>query len=454
MFKSKYIKSFTAGLVLASGLFMSSGTSLAAKDFTDLYDDLSHTNSVLLLNGMDAYDYKQGTKLNGSAAVTRGEVSQILHNIFQYSMIEKRSYDNSFSDVNSKTKYYDAIVWSYEVGIFDGSNGKFNPYQTLTRAQMAKILVTMFNLKSDSKQSFKDTQNHWASNYISILYSNGYANGTGNGMFSPEGKLTLNQFSTFIYRLLMDGKEPFKDYGYNVDGIKTYEEVYAIAVDLYNSRPYSNKEVAVQTTEDFTDKFNESWFSRDFSEDVKGFTKLGKDISLFVKEVSEGLFETKIILSTNNSEEYENQVLEKIDKTVEHIKSKYNPVTDYEKVVAVNEFLAEKMTYGQKIKDHEFILDGDSVCEDYANNVSVLLSGLGVQTRYVTGEADNGYAAGGHAWNAVQLDGEWYYTDATGYDSGNPNKHKYLLMTQSELDTYVTKIDSDFRASNTPYTNK
>ena len=454
MFKSKYIKSFTAGLVLASGLFMSSGSSLAAKDFTDLYDDLSHTNSVLLLNGMDAYDYKQGTKLNGSAAVTRGEVSQILHNIFQYSMIEKRSYDNSFSDVNSKTKYYDAIVWSYEVGIFDGSNGKFNPYQTLTRAQMAKILVTMFNLKSDSKQSFKDTQNHWASDYISILYSNGYANGTGNGMFSPEGKLTLNQFSTFVYRLLMDGKEPFKDYGYDVDGIKTYEEVYAIAVDLYNSRPYSNKKVVVQTTEDFTDKFNQATiYTDDFSEDVKGYLRAGKfdkSVDVNSKKISEGLYETTISIFTVGTEESENQLLDKIDKTVEYIKANYDVSTDYKKVVAVNEFLAEQMTYDVSTKDHEFLLDGGGVCEDYASNLSVLLSGLGVQTRYLTGTAHDGQ---GHAWNAVKLDGEWYYTDATYYD-GTKNT-KYILMTEDERRADdIAEIDSDFRASNTPYTNK
>lgn len=453
MFKSKYIKSFTAGLVLASGLFMSSGTSMAAKDFTDLYDDLSHTNSVLLLNGMDAYDYKQGTKLNGSAAVTRGEVSQILHNIFQYSMIEKRSYDNSFKDVSSNTKYYDAIVWSYEVGIFDGSNGKFNPDQTLTRAQMAKILVTMFNLKSDSKQSFKDTQNHWASDYISILYSNGYANGTGNGMFSPEGKLTLNQFSTFVYRLLMDGKEPFKDYGYDVDGIKTYEEVYAIAVDLYNARPYSNKEVVVYTAEDYTNKFDETkFYTKDISQYVIGYIDGGKTVGLTVKKVEDGLYETVISSYTPNSEEYENQVLAKIDKTVEHIKSKYKPVTDYEKVVAVNEFLAEQMTYDVSTKDHEFLLDGGGVCEDYANNVSVLLSGLGVQTRYLTGKTTTGPS---HAWNAVKLDGEWYYTDVTYYDSDKGvNYSEHLLMTQSELDTYIAVINSDFRASNTPYQGK
>lgn len=449
MFKSKYIKSFTAGLVLASGLFMSSGSSLAAKDFTDLYSDMSHVNGVNYLNSLNVFDYKTGNKLNGNQGVTRAEAAKVLHNLYGNDIPPERQYNNNFKDVNNNTEFKDSIAWAYESLIMDGdTNGNFNPNKVLTRAQMAKILVNTFLLDTEGAYKFKDVPtNHWAYEYINILGAEGISIGS-NGNFMPDSPVTLNQLSTFIHRIIEGAMESG-----DVADIKTYEEVYQIAVDLYNSKPFKEQEVVVMTKEDMYSKFmQDNLYTNDISEDVKGFVLHGKYLSVVSTKISDNLYKTTIAVTTQNDEQYEQELENKIANAAEYIKSKYDVSTDYKKVVAVNEFLADQMTYGEKVENHKYLPDAWSwsACQDYADALSLILSEMGVQTRYITGNNSKG---NGHAWNAVKLDGEWYYTDSTNYDYNNGNS-KFLLMTQSELDTYITKIDTDFRATNTPYTNK
>lgn len=449
MFKSKYIKSFTAGLVLASGLFMSSGTSLAAKDFTDLYSDASHVEGVSYLNSLNVFDYKTGNKLNGNQGVTRAEAAKVLHSYYIDTIPPERKYNNNFKDVNNKTAYADSIAWAYESLIMDGdTNGNFNPNKVLTRAQMAKILVNAFLLETEGTYKFKDVPtNHWAYEYINILGAEGYSVGS-NGNFMPESPVTLNQLATFMTRIIKISLETG-----NVADVKTYEEVYQIAVDLYNSKPFKEQEVVVYTKDKVSEQFSQDdFYTRDFSEDVSGYTLSGKYSSVVSTKISDNLYKTTIAITSVNSEQYEQELEKKITNAAEYIKSKYDVSTDYKKVIAVNEFLADELTYGVSMKNSEYLPDGGSMCQEYADAVSLILSEMGVKTRYLTGKTSSGE---GHAWNAVKLDGEWYYTDATGYDAGNGKRYnKYLLMTQSELDTYITKINSDFRATNTPYANK
>ena len=56
------------------------------------------------------------------------------------------------------------------------------------------------------------------------------------------------------------------------------------------------------------------------------------------------------------------------------------------------------------------------VCESYAETFDYLCELFGLNAVTVVGMADNGNTVGGHAWNILQLDGEWYTVDATWGD--------------------------------------
>ncbi|MER1987589.1 MAG: hypothetical protein ABS948_17065 [Solibacillus sp.] len=62
-----------------------------------------------------------------------------------------------------------------------------------------------------------------------------------------------------------------------------------------------------------------------------------------------------------------------------------------------------------------------------------MLEQAGFETRYMKGTAGNDT----HAWNLVNVDGEWFHVDATwndpvGNEDGQVN-HKYFRLTDSQM---------------------
>ncbi len=66
-------------------------------------------------------------------------------------------------------------------------------------------------------------------------------------------------------------------------------------------------------------------------------------------------------------------------------------------------------------------LDGKAVCEGYARAMQYLLQKCGIECAEVAGyiRKETGENDGGHAWNIIKIDGEYYYLDTTWDDSSN-----------------------------------
>ena len=90
---------------------------------------------------------------------------------------------------------------------------------------------------------------------------------------------------------------------------------------------------------------------------------------------------------------------------------------DYEKVMTVYTYIIDNTEY--KVSDDDQSIAGtfwkkQAVCAGYAGAVQYLLERLNVPCIYVEGDAAN--SDQGHAWNIVQLNGQYYYVDATNGD--------------------------------------
>lgn len=120
----------------------------------------------------------------------------------------------------------------------------------------------------------------------------------------------------------------------------------------------------------------------------------------------------------------------RIDRQVKKYLKGLADATDYEKVRTVYRRLIQKVDYNLQSENNQNIisvfLGKETVCQGYASAMQYLMDLLDIPCVIVTGMAKGGP----HAWNLVQLDGEWYYVDVTWgnskYHDDEQNDVKYV----------------------------
>nr|WP_312576577.1 S-layer homology domain-containing protein [Sedimentibacter sp.] len=111
----------------------------------------------------------------------------------------------SFEDI-ADTDYAEAINALVALGIVTGyEDGTYRPEKTVTRAEMAKLLVEISgfgDLVAGSKSNFSDTQGHWADSWIALAAGKNIVIGTGDGKFTPDRAVSYDEAITMIVRAL------------------------------------------------------------------------------------------------------------------------------------------------------------------------------------------------------------------------------------------------------------
>lgn len=130
--------------------------------------------------------------------------------------------------------------------------------------------------------------------------------------------------------------------------------------------------------------------------------------------------------------------------------------TDYEKVRYINNYIVDHCQYvAAAVKNpnqypkafttYGCLIEGQAVCEGYANSVQLLCEMMQIPCIKVTGQA----YGGNHIWNAVYLDGKWWILDVTFNDpvgrQDNQDRWSYFLL---DIDTFQQKGTHSFDKSN------
>lgn len=155
--------------------------------------------------------YEDGT-FRPAAHVTRAEVAAMISRIpFQ---AVNATEDLAFHDVSGSHWASNMIADAARVGLMTGyADGSFKPDQAVTRAELADVLLSLINDKTEGAvNSFTDLGAHWAEETVARLKSAGIVNGYEDGSFRPDTQLTRAEAVVMLNRALgiepMDGTAP------------------------------------------------------------------------------------------------------------------------------------------------------------------------------------------------------------------------------------------------------
>jgi competence protein ComEC len=123
------------------------------------------------------------------------------------------------SDMKPGEYGYEEVAKAIEMGFIGGKTdpktGKkyFDPYGTLTRAQMSKVLSIAYGLTGVYPGDFKDVpKGNWAHGYVEALAKNNITTGYPGNLFKPNQPLTRQHFAVFMARMLNDEFKPLPDF--------------------------------------------------------------------------------------------------------------------------------------------------------------------------------------------------------------------------------------------------
>ncbi len=112
----------------------------------------------------------------------------------------------AYSDISGE-KCEGAVNVLDALGVIDGyEDGTYRPDQVVTRAEMAKLIITALGMDSyatATTSSYSDMQNaQWAIPVVEYATNLGIVEGVGNGKFSPGNPVTYEQAVTMIVRAI------------------------------------------------------------------------------------------------------------------------------------------------------------------------------------------------------------------------------------------------------------
>lgn len=140
--------------------------------------------------------------------ISRAQVAKVIYSILD--LPDVGDYEVMYQDVPKDHSSYKEIVALTKAGIF--KNGPFfNPNEPLTRAQIAKIIVLMYDFPVEAgvKVPFQDVPNdNWAKPYIAFLAKTGITTGVTKTKYAPNNTVTRVQTLVLLDRAAKYKKNP------------------------------------------------------------------------------------------------------------------------------------------------------------------------------------------------------------------------------------------------------
>ncbi|HHY73675.1 MAG TPA: S-layer homology domain-containing protein [Bacillus bacterium] len=201
----KKLISVAVSLAVVSSMTVTSkiSTADAAVSFKDVSKNAFYYEAIneMALRGVIG-GYADGS-FKPNQPVTRAEAAKIIAYDLGLDSKNTNSYSR-FRDVSSGDWFYQPVTTLAQAGGIGGyEDGTFRPNRTITRAEMASMLVRAYELKSATSVylPFRDIPvNSWYAPAVRILYANKVTSGKSALSFAPNDAVTRGEMATFVYR--------------------------------------------------------------------------------------------------------------------------------------------------------------------------------------------------------------------------------------------------------------
>lgn len=395
-----------------------------------------------------------------------------------------------FHDVPEGAYYADAVIWASEEGITLGTgNGAFSPESTVTRGEAVTFLWRAAGEPAPAGVStFSDVTDKNAYYYKPVIWAleKGITNGVGGGRFDPSGTLAYDEILAFLCRFagenalgsnwsasaLSWAKETGLTDGLSFSakaGCPRRDVVYCLFRQLGDNgeteeQPVLSDEAGatLTITTGFLDRkavIDISPFDLEASQaeqlaralaDLDGKNPYGIE-SIHAFEQDGNL--AKHLSVTYASSNVSSSVVAQSDWRYVSAAAKAEAqrvvgnlitsnMSDYDVVKTLHDYLITHCDYDTRVDignmpfiSHQAegaLLKGTAVCSGYAKAYEILLDAAGIPCETITG-----FAGGYHAWNLVQVDGQWYHVDATWDDpttrGGDYIRYTYFLKSDKVM---------------------
>ena len=280
----------------------------------------------------------------------------------------------------------------------------------------------------------------------------------------------LDEKSRIIYRAFESNKEQMKTGTYQIElgtsfsdilsqsnGQELLGEYYQSAIEAYT---YDNAEVFYLSPRKMY--LNIETTTRGGNSTYNVYINAGNEANYLAEEFS--------------SKEEINQAMAQIEQVKNQILQNKTGNT-YDDIKMVHDYLVDSISYDSSLSKENIyniygaLVNRECVCEGYARAFKYLLDELDIPCVMVIGTGTNSQGeTENHAWNYVQLNGNWYAVDSTwddpvvigGGSASEESKYKYFLVGREFIDqdhspsgqfTEGGKVFSYPNLSNTSYTN-
>lgn len=393
--------------------------------------------------------------------------------------------NNPFADVSTSSYYNEAVQWAVANGVTSGTSATtFEPDAPVTRAQVVTFLYRDAGSPSVSgSTSFADVPtNAYYADAVRWAVSQGITAGTSTTAFSPDESCTRAQIVTFLYRAsddapdvpvieipeepvlpeepvppeqeLTEGEIPQMPGEPDIEGataalINGFRKMEKhIDLSPYRMETSSAQDLAVEVSDFYGD--NPYFLSSIYAKGTVGEQ---------VETLNVGYKYTPEEAAEKRKQDAEEQAA--VDSAIASCVT--DGMSDYEIAKALHDYLALNNEYDMRYYSgnvpaisytaYGALVNRTSVCAGYALAYERLMDQVGIPCEYVTGMTTNGY----HAWNIVQIDGEWYHVDVT-WDDPTPDRegyvrYKYFLKSDKAMSRDHISWEASHTCTSTKYDN-